>query len=332
MKQFTAMAVAAALALAPLPTLGHGTPVQVSVVGGKLTIGGVLAGSPGYAPWIVADSDPDAWFTPATATDQFTTLPGFEISDMNPGDVVSLEALARPDLSAPGRPPRWLWHWNLAAGRVAEAADEPTLEILSQRGFTPGAALAQWAPPANRSVKMADLLASDLGQHRHYLAYFLDDSPPAEAGVYAFFARLVAPGYEPSEPLLVALNLNIFDAQAFQDAAREINVTAGLAGDFDADGDVDGGDFLAWQTSVGSTGTYLPADGSLSGAVDAADLGIWKAQFGAAVAVPQSYAAGGVIAEPAALGLAACAIALAWPPLVRRPRPAAHATHIRNAL
>jgi hypothetical protein len=52
-------------------------------------------------------------------------------------------------------------------------------------------------------------------------------------------------------------------------------------GDYDVDGDVDGGDFLNWQRQLGSTvPTGTGADGSDNGMVDAADLQVWKEAFG----------------------------------------------------
>jgi hypothetical protein len=52
-----------------------------------------------------------------------------------------------------------------------------------------------------------------------------------------------------------------------------------MPGDYDRDGDVDGGDFLVWQRTLGST-FNLTADGSGNGAVDAPDLLPWKGHFG----------------------------------------------------
>jgi hypothetical protein len=60
----------------------------------------------------------------------------------------------------------------------------------------------------------------------------------------------------------------------------EINALPG-AGDYDADGDSDGNDFLTWQRQLGSTVTAgTGADGSGNGTVDAPDLTIWRNGFG----------------------------------------------------
>jgi hypothetical protein len=256
----------------------------------------------GYANWVYADPDPELWFFPVSATEQFTDAPGFNFNGLPVGQTVSLEIISRPDLTVNGHPQRWLWHWSQSAEQVAEAPDDPTLEVLAQRTPNPNAILHQWMPPTVTVLKLADLLAGDLGAHRHLLAYFLDDSPPAPAGVYGFFARLIAPGFQSSNPFLVALNLNVLDEQQYFTGAQEINVAAGLAGDFDIDGDVDGNDFLTWQRDLGVTGTYPVSDGSLSGAVDAADLTIWKDQFGRIAELPSAPIA--TIPEPASLVLA----------------------------
>ena len=52
--------------------------------------------------------------------------------------------------------------------------------------------------------------------------------------------------------------------------------------DFDEDGDVDGDDFLAWQTGFGTASGATRADGDadLDGDVDGEDFLAWQAQFG----------------------------------------------------
>ncbi|BBO31860.1 DUF7453 family protein [Lacipirellula parvula] len=54
--------------------------------------------------------------------------------------------------------------------------------------------------------------------------------------------------------------------------------------DFDGNGAVDGGDFLAWQRGYGKTTGALPAHGDANGDgdVDAADLAAWRNAFGSA--------------------------------------------------
>jgi hypothetical protein len=63
--------------------------------------------------------------------------------------------------------------------------------------------------------------------------------------------------------------------------------------DFDGNGVVDGKDFLLWQRSQGGAGNQSQGDANSDGQVNAADLTIWKSQFGtspslgAVAAVPE---------------------------------------------
>jgi hypothetical protein len=73
------------------------------------------------------------------------------------------------------------------------------------------------------------------------------------------------------------------------------NVAA--TGDFDSDGDVDGADFIAWQTHypTAAGGTLATGDADGDGDVDGIDFATWQASFPAApagslVAVPEPTA------------------------------------------
>ena len=87
--------------------------------------------------------------------------------------------------------------------------------------------------------------------------------------------------------------------------------------DFNADGVVDGADFLQWQRGNGKTigATHQEGDANRDGAVDGADLELWKASYSA----PPAGAAAAAIPEPTTklLGLAA-AMAVAAQKKVRR--------------
>ncbi|HEX6960376.1 MAG TPA: hypothetical protein VF175_00805 [Lacipirellula sp.] len=68
-------------------------------------------------------------------------------------------------------------------------------------------------------------------------------------------------------------------------------------GDYDSDGDVDGGDLLAWQRQLGGPGS---ADGNGNNVVDGPDLTVWENNFGAGTSVAASAT---VIPEPASIWL-----------------------------
>lgn len=84
----------------------------------------------------------------------------------------------------------------------------------------------------------------------------------------------------------------------FQDVSLEIGPLVSETADFNADGHVDGRDFLVWQRTLGSAFDHS-ADGNFDGRVDGADLAVWKASFG----VPAAHA----VPEPAAATIAALA-------------------------
>ena len=80
----------------------------------------------------------------------------------------------------------------------------------------------------------------------------------------------------------------------------EVTATAETAEDanFDQDNDVDGADFLTWQSGFG-VGTMLSeGDANASGTVDAADLAIWESQYGTT-----ALASVASVPEPSTVGM-----------------------------
>ncbi len=91
----------------------------------------------------------------------------------------------------------------------------------------------------------------------------------------------------------------------------EIDFTIGpdvLAGDYDRDNDVDGNDFLRWQTELGSEAfpNGSGADGNGDGRVNQLDLAIWKDHLGD-IAIPVF---GNVVPEPTGMSLLLVAMLL----------------------
>jgi hypothetical protein len=73
-----------------------------------------------------------------------------------------------------------------------------------------------------------------------------------------------------------------------------------MPGDFDVDGDVDGDDFLAWQTGFGTQSGAQKSDGDYDndGDVDGNDFLGWQADFGSGIG-----SASAAVPEPASIVL-----------------------------
>ncbi|QEG34847.1 choice-of-anchor Q domain-containing protein [Bythopirellula goksoeyrii] len=107
----------------------------------------------------------------------------------------------------------------------------------------------------------------------------LPDSPAINAGLY-----ILVPGQnglpefdQRGAPFARVVGSRIdIGAYESQPAAGSLN------GDFDADGDVDGRDFLSWLRGYGKTGDVQQSDGDATSnhAVDGNDLAVWQATYG----------------------------------------------------
>jgi hypothetical protein len=92
---------------------------------------------------------------------------------------------------------------------------------------------------------------------------------------------------------------------AFWGDAFIAKLSLATPGDFDADGDVDGSDFIAWQSHfpLATGATLADGDADGDGDVDGADFVVWQTNF------PYTPGAGAApVAEPSALLLAGCGI------------------------
>jgi hypothetical protein len=95
---------------------------------------------------------------------------------------------------------------------------------------------------------------------------------------------------------------------------QTVTPTVGVGADFDADNDVDGGDFLIWQRQLGTFGQL--GDVGRNGFVDGADLtnsnvnnvNDWTSQFGGAPIPFTPPPPAGAVPEPASAALVAVAL------------------------
>jgi hypothetical protein len=299
---------------------GHGIPIIVDDVGGKLSVSNGIADPNGFAPMIFADGSEDAQLEhvnlPMFGNVALTDQPGFIIQSLVPHSAIAVEFIPRPVQGTNPVEERLLWHWSAATQMVGIAPNGESLTVASE---FEQAVVRQPGSPVPLPIFAIHLPPEDIGQHVHYLRYILDDDPSAAPGAYGFFARLVGPPYESSDPLLIVLN-NGLDENALRTAALAINAAASegvpLTGDYNHNGIVDASDFVLWRDTFGSTDD-VAADGSGNQLVDAADYNIWRTNFGrssagAAAAVMQSAlpnpALSAMVPEPHTGALAAGAI------------------------
>jgi hypothetical protein len=257
---------------------GHGTPLDLFVENNRLIAHHPLDQT--FAPPIFGQPDEFDDFSdvdsfPPTGNVILWDIPGLDIHDMNGTASLSIEVLARPVIGSPTGEHRVLWYWNPDDETVEQSPAEFHL-------FGTGARVLTLQPGAEQSpgpFLLASQLEGQVGYHNHSLMFYgLDDDATAPAGVYGFYARFTSNQYAASDPCLVLFNY-FTENEQLADVGLAIHAAATLPGDFDLDDDVDGRDFLLWQRLCGSA-TRTVADASLNGVVDAADLAIWRQNYG----------------------------------------------------
>jgi hypothetical protein len=72
-----------------------------------------------------------------------------------------------------------------------------------------------------------------------------------------------------------------------------------IAGDFDADDDVDAADFVLWRRLLNSN--VLAADGNQDGQINSADYAVWRAHLGQTAGSGVGVGANAAVPEPASL-------------------------------
>jgi hypothetical protein len=206
--------------------------------------------------------------------------------------------------------------YNVTDGTSAIVSDTPDMKTGALLGIT------------NNS-------GTGLRLHRHN--YFLLDDGDGVAptnvaeGVYVIALQLRMPGYGTSQPIfvvpgtygLVSTSLStLTTAVAWVEENEDVLIRDG---DYDFDGDVDTGDYMAWTRQFATVGPYPLAgdgdyaDGNRDGQVDAADYVYWRklaepTAGGGAAVIPTT------VPEPSSVLLLACQALIAMSCRSKRDR------------
>ncbi len=184
--------------------IGHGIPISVTVDGNNKLIASNTQPlydaadlTSGYAQMVLVDNEDDAVMDQISFTVsnplgllgkyEFTTLPGFNVSGMDPNSGLCLQVIPRPVKGSDPISERMLWHWSLNLSQSPShpnpVAVDPNGESLVIASDPDGVVQSITVPQTNGdplTIKVADPLASELGTHQHYLEYFLGNSPAAD--------------------------------------------------------------------------------------------------------------------------------------------------------
>ena len=191
----------------------------------------------------------------------------------------------------------------LSAGAVLQGTGAVSGDLLASGTVAPGQSVGTLGVSQSASFLSGSELEIEITDATSFDAISVDSDVSILSGSQLTLSLLSGTGYEPaagdSFQFLTsggALSGEFTDIQfpELEDLNwlldySDSSVTAELvfAADFDLDGDVDGMDFLAWQSGMGTTGGAQHTDGDANGdgLVNEADLGIWNNLFGSVAGV-----------------------------------------------
>ncbi|MEM9658308.1 MAG: dockerin type I domain-containing protein, partial [Planctomycetota bacterium] len=191
------------------------------------------------------------------------------------------------------------------ASGVAELHNDSN-HVIDVDGLTitsaSGALDPLWTP--NEGALSDDWVLSNPSEEQ--LAVLNPDDQVTLAGGGSLLLGTLFTGGEAAELQDLQFDFILVGEEEIRDGVVRYQTLIGETGDFNADGLVDGADFLLWQRQLGLIGEQ-PADGNRDGVVDVADLAIWETQYGIAPVA----AANATVPEPASVALSLLAGVLA---------------------
>ena len=174
---------------------------------------------------------------------------------------------------------------TLVGGDVINV-DINSLDIQSANGVlnaAPGAGLSSIQPDSVDGADADSIVGNSLGENWELAAsneyffseFFLEGSSPFTDARSESLGQIFDVGTAPADRDIVFTYTNIFGTEV-EGVVEYVGMAADA--DFDADNDVDGADFLAWQSKFGTSGPLGDANGD--GNVNGSDLSAWNGQYG----------------------------------------------------
>ncbi|TWT35511.1 hypothetical protein KOR34_04040 [Posidoniimonas corsicana] len=176
-----------------------------------------------------------------------------------------------------------LMYWDAATDVVSFASSAPGVDFtLYTEGFSDSATV-DGSPAMVRGKRLGAISANNLALHAHRW-FFMESSTSVPEGVYLAAMQVRAEGFASSEPFYVAAATSAVPSTRLDDVAvpwvAEHADTLLLAGDYNFDGAVDAADLGIWRQQYGTEGAFAielgSADGNYDGTVDAADYTVWR--------------------------------------------------------
>ncbi len=213
------LSVGALLIVAAGQAFGHGEPIIVTAANGMLTTNGNVFSS---------ELEPLASLT-------LTDVPGFEFNGFDPADVVRFDIVDH------------LWYWNVGS-EITPAADGLELLVEGKSAPFPSVRVSHnpdHVPGQNQFAPgfVYETIDGQSPLHQHLRSY-LFETEDVHTGAYGIVLRVIAEGYSPTEPFLIAFNQQL-GGLAFRDGIDAIDEAAffdpgpGIPGDFNGDELVD---------------------------------------------------------------------------------------------
>ncbi len=173
----------------------------------------------------------------------------------------------------------WTWVWSEFGSNGPAFAQDDTYQTPTEGTLSASGSFNSNQLSALTVGSVQGVLSNDIDpEGGHFIALLVSDVSHGtlELAVDGGFTYTPHPGFE---------GMDSFTYKTFdfidESAPGTVNIVVGISADFDADGIVDGRDFLTWQRGFGRSPNAQLTDGDadFDGVVGSSDLAVWNAQY-----------------------------------------------------